>query len=192
MSATRTKPKFEVGDRVRVKLGSHEITGEVVEYRGAIGKSQRHLFVVELPMDPYEPETRSYYEEAMTAVPPDEPKPVLTREQIVEYLGDSGLLSMMLTETEAGRFTPCVWLRVDDSGRVTHTFAAKRGLVGGHGIPFVAFRNPKLFREGRGRIVEFIKGFGLTDADADQVIARAGFELRQRPAKKRVKSSPRS
>jgi len=47
-----TKTRFKVGDRVRFKLGAHNVVGKVVEDRGFIGVDGRQLVRVEVEVDP--------------------------------------------------------------------------------------------------------------------------------------------
>ena len=47
-----TKTHFKVGDRVRFKLGGHQVVGRVVEDRGFIGVDGRQLVRVEVEVDP--------------------------------------------------------------------------------------------------------------------------------------------
>jgi hypothetical protein len=47
-----TKTSFNVGDRVRFKLGAHLVVGTVIEDRGFIGVDGRQLVRVEVELDP--------------------------------------------------------------------------------------------------------------------------------------------
>jgi hypothetical protein len=47
-----TKTHFKVGDRVRFKLGAHQVVGGVVEDRGFIGVDGRQLVRVEVEVAP--------------------------------------------------------------------------------------------------------------------------------------------
>ena len=46
------KTHFRVGDRVRFKLGAHQVVGRVIEDRGFIGVDGRQLVRVEVEVDP--------------------------------------------------------------------------------------------------------------------------------------------
>jgi hypothetical protein len=43
---------FKVGNRVRFRLGAHNVLGRIVEDRGNIGVNGRRLFRVEVQLDP--------------------------------------------------------------------------------------------------------------------------------------------
>ena len=71
MSTTHGQSSFHKGDRVRVDFGRRKLTGVIVEDRGAIGMQGRHLFQIEIPMDPFEPMSLELPEDQMEAISPE-------------------------------------------------------------------------------------------------------------------------
>jgi hypothetical protein len=55
-----------------------------------------------------------------------------------------------------------------------HTFAADRGLVGGAAVPFFALLEDKVFTAKRQQVIDFLASFGLTRAEAEDVVRAVG------------------
>jgi len=170
---TKQPPAFRVGDRVTVPLGRRNVTGFVVEERGAIGVGGRYLYRVEVPMEPYEPMEMLLPEEEMTAAT-DEPAPIEPKE-VVKYLVNGGLVSILYQNIGGGRNQPLAWLCRDTLGNVTHTFLAERGLVGGRIIPFHALYEKTVFGPKAEAVTAFVESFGVSRQEAERVVAAVGI-----------------
>jgi len=172
---TKTKrppPAFRDGDRVTVPLAQRNVTGFAVEVRGAIGVGGRYLYRVEVPMEPYEPMEMLLPEEEMTAAT-DDPAPLEPKE-VVKYLVNGGLVSILYQNIGGGRNQPLAWLCRSTSGNVTHTFLAERGMVGGRIIPFHALYENKVFGPKAEEVRSFVESFGLSPGCARQVVSEVG------------------
>src|SRR5947209_7610501 len=96
MSTTQRRSLFHVGDRVRIDFGRRKLTGVIVEDRGTIGAQGRHLFQVNIPMDPFEPMSVELPEDEMEAIAPGtEVVPPLDKQHIADYLVSGGLISIL-------------------------------------------------------------------------------------------------
>ncbi len=175
MSTTQGESTFRVGDRVAIRLGRRTLTGVIVEDRGGIGVRGRRLFRVDIPMDPFEP--------MEVELPEDEMEPVaegaeatgsIDRDRIAEYLVNGGLISILRSNLLGGKNQPRVWLSLDNLGNVTHTLAPERGIIGGQMVPFGAVHDDKVFTPRRDAVLSFIEGFGLTQRQAEQIVAEVG------------------
>ncbi len=57
----KTRPLFQVGDRVRIPFGVTTLDGIVEEDRGNIGRGGRRLYVVRVEFDPSENSDETLY-----------------------------------------------------------------------------------------------------------------------------------
>ena len=133
MSTTHEHVAFRVGEHVTVDFGPRKLTGVIVEDRGAIGVQGRHLFTVDVPMDPFDPMTIEVPEDEIVRTQAGVPK--MDNTKIIEYLTNGGLVSI-LRSNAGGKNQPNVWLCLDNLGNVTHTFLPERGVRGGKVAPF--------------------------------------------------------
>src|SRR5437667_12049024 len=102
MSTTHRHASFRLGDRVKVAFGRRKLTGVIVEDRGAIGAQGRHLFQVNIPMDPFEPMMVELPEDEIEAVAAGSDDAVsIDKHKIIAYLVNGGLISI-LRSTLAG------------------------------------------------------------------------------------------
>lgn len=172
--ASRKAP-FQVGDRVQFGFGRRTLRGTIIEDHGPIGVQGRHLFQVNVPMDPFEPMAVELAEDDLVAIPPgDEPADSIDHATIVEFLAQGGLISILRSNMSGGTRQPRVWLCRDSLDNMTYTFDEARGLVGGQPIPQGALRNAKVSASRRDGVVAFVEGFGLTHDEAVTVVNRAG------------------
>ena len=175
MSTTRGRSSFQVGDRVRIDLGRHKLTGVIVEDRGAIGVGGRRLFQVSIPIDPFEPMTMELPENEMEAVSAEtEASTSMDKQKIIDYLVNGGLISILHSNLSGGRNQPRVWLCPDQLGNVTHTFVSERGVIGGQLVPFGALHHDKIFKVKREPVVSFVESFGLSHQEAEDVVSEVG------------------
>lgn len=174
MSTTHKYSPFRVGDRVRIDLGPHKLTGVIVEDRGAIGIQGRHLFRVDVPMDPFEPMTVELPEDEIEAARTEEGTAPITKEKIMDYLKNGGLISILRSNISGGKNQPRAWLCLDNLGNVTHTFTPERGILGGQLVPFGAVSDEKIFAPKRDCVVSFVETFDLSYDEADTVVSEVG------------------
>jgi hypothetical protein len=175
MSVTHGQSSFQVGDRVRVDFGRRKLTGVIVEDRGAIGAQGRHLFQVDIPMDPFEPMTMELPEDEMEAIPPGtELARPIDPQRIIDYLINGGLISILRSNLSGGKNQPRGWLCLDQLGNVTHTFVPERGVIGGQLVPFRAVHEDKVFTPKRNAVLSFIESFGLSRQEAEKIVSDVG------------------
>lgn len=175
MSTIHKAPAFHLGDRVRVDFGRRKLTGVIVEDRGPIGARGRHLFLIEIPMDPFEPMSVELPEDELEAIPPGaETTRSIDKRKIVDYLVNGGLISILRSNLSGGRNQPRVWLCLDQLGNVTHTYVPERGVVGGQFIPFSAVQDDKIFAPQRESVISFVENFGLNRQQAQTVVSEVG------------------
>ncbi|QDU60564.1 hypothetical protein Pan216_14100 [Planctomycetes bacterium Pan216] len=162
-----------VGQKVRVPLGTRVVGGVVIEDRGPIGVGGRHLFMVEIPNDPDEPDVVMRAEDEL--VKDTTPVTGLTEVEIQEFLENGGLVSILRRNMSGGRSQPSVWLCRSSLGNVTYTFDEERGLVGGLRIPFFSLKGERVFQPKVPEVVAFlVDGFGLSKHGANAVIRKVG------------------
>jgi len=175
MSAIRGHSVFHVGDRVRVDFGRRKLSGVIVEDRGAIGVHGRHLFQVDIPMDPFEPMRVELPEDEMEPIPPETETPQrIDTGRIAEYLVNGGLISILRSGLSGGRHQPRVWLCLDQLGNVTHTFVPERGVIGGQPVPAGAVHDDRIFTPKRDCVISFVESFGLNHVEAENVVSGVG------------------
>lgn len=173
MSKTQEHAPYRVGDRVRIDFGRRKLTGTIVEDRGAIGAGGRHLYRVDVPMEPLDPMTVEVPEDDIEALGAED-QVMLDKAKILEYLVTGGLVSILQSNLSGGRNQPRVWLCLDNLGNVTHTFLPERGRVGGRLVPFRATQEDKVFLPRREEVKSFLESFGLTGEESYQVISEVG------------------
>ncbi len=176
MKKVRTsKPPFSLGDRVKFAIVQGTVSGVIVQDRGEVRIPGRHLYRVEVAADPDEP---AYFIVASDEIEPDDtpdPPPVPDKARVMEYLKKGGLVSVLRQNTPGGRSQPHVWLCFDTLGNVTHTFRPERGGLGGEAVPFgTLHENMRVFSAKKDRVAKFLESFGLTAAEADEVIRAVG------------------
>lgn len=88
---------------------------------------------------------------------------------IIEYFKNGNLMVLLghngLSE---------VWLGTDELGVIHHTFVRPDNDESGHIVPRSASEAGRIFSGAVQEVSEFLKGFGLSDAEADEVITAVG------------------
>jgi hypothetical protein len=189
MRTRSPKPKFKVGDRVRFDFPSYKVRGTMIEDRGPFGVGGCRQYTVSTPSDPFEPDLYMVSEDRLELdLPPPAP---LEKPEILRFLKDSGLIRLLMTNPSLdGPKDPRVWLCRSQLGNVTHTFAAERGQVGGSHVPFAAFWDGARIRaEKRDEVAAYLLTFGLTPAEAEDVIRAVGVEPVRRPRRRKVETA---
>lgn len=69
---------------------------------------------------------------------------------------------------------PRVWLTYTPVGRLTHTLHHYLGVAGGAAVPCFALFERKVFAGKQEAVIDFLKQFGLSRAEAEEVIAAVG------------------
>lgn len=176
-TASKAGP-FRVGDRVRFEFGFTTVVGKVIEDSGPLGVGGRHLYRVELPMDPDEPYIAARSESDMELVPPNEHPPVPDRIKVIEYLPHA-LGSLLDSNMPPKNPPPHVWLCLNNLGNLTYTFNPERGLLGGESPPPAAIWNEKIAADKRDAVASFLESFGLSRKEAERVMRKAEIEWRK-------------
>ena len=128
-------------------------------------------------MDPYEPEDFTIPENELEPVAKGDPMDQAPgKEEIINYLENGGLVSILMANSSGGRNQPRVWLCRDQLGNITHTFSQDNGLVGGAALPFwVLWENDRIFLPKKDQVVAFLSSsFGLTSEESEAVIEAVG------------------
>jgi hypothetical protein len=174
MSIAQGQPSFRVGDRINVRFGPRKLTGVIVEDRGAIGAQGRHLFQVNIPMEPFEPMMLELPEDELEAADRTDGAVPIDKDKITDYLTNGGLVSILRSNLSGGRYQTRAWLCLDNLGNVTHTFVPERGMIGGELVPWGAVHDDKIFRPTRDSVLSLIQSFGLTRDEAEKIVSKIG------------------
>src|SRR5216110_3139550 len=169
MNATKNKRgRFKVGDWVAFPYGTRNLVAQVVEARGPLGIHRRHLYRILVAGESTEPDSFEMPEDELAAAtPPDSAA-------IAKYLTEGGLVAILRSHLGGGQNPPKVWLTYTARGDVIHTFVAERGVVGGATVPFFALQGGNVFTDKQDQVVDFLTSFGLTQPEAQEVVARVG------------------
>lgn len=174
MSVAQGQSPFHLGDRVRIDFGRRKLTGVIVEDRGAIGAQGRHLFLVDIPMDPFEPMSVELPEDEIESIASEsETIRQIDKRKITDYLVNGGLISILRSNL-GGKNQPRIWLCLDQLGNVTHTFVSARGVIGGQLVPFWSVHDDKVFTPERDSVLSFVEGFGLNHREAEKIVSEVG------------------
>jgi hypothetical protein len=165
---TQRAAKFRVGDRVSFLYGPRRVQADVIEDRGPIGVNGRRLFRVRLELVGTEASCFEIPEVNLEAAA------VPDKEDLIRYLKSGGLAEILGANLEGGKEQPRAWLTLDSQGSVTHTFINHQGLIGGAAVPFFALYNDRIFAPRKEDVAVFLESFGLTPAEAEDVIRAVG------------------
>ena len=165
--------KFRVGDRVLIPLGIRKVRALISEDRGPLGVFGRRIYQVLVPADPFEPNVYEYPEDE---IEPWEASPerALDPAQIMGYLPNGGLISILTANRAGGRDQPRVWLCRDCLGNVTHTFTRERGLIGGETVPYMASEGNRIFEPKQLEVSSFLNSFHLNSLQVQEVFGSVG------------------
>jgi hypothetical protein len=169
------KGKYRVGDRVSLSWGFTPMEGTITEDHGPLGVGGRRLYQVEVPMDPFEPMIAELAEDEMSPFDPaNGHNTPIKKSDIIQYLKNGGLALILRSNKDGGPKQPRVWLRHDSHGNITFTFAEERGKVGGERVPEKALYHSQVFTPKRDEVVQYLRSFGLSKAEAEEVVAEVG------------------
>ena len=93
---------------------------------------------------------------------------------LVDYLANGTLINIL--QTNSGSNPPTVWITPQAAGTFRYGFSNEPNSVGGHPAPFGAVQAGKIFRPKETEVVEFLRTFGLSKAEAESVVQRIGVE----------------
>jgi hypothetical protein len=169
MSTAETRRRrFRVGDWVCFLYGTRKAFAQVIEDRGPLGYKGRHLYRISILNELAEPNLFEMPEEDL------EPAAEPSRTAVIEFLKGGGLVSMLQANLVRGKEPPRAWLSYTSRGEITHTLVRERGVLGGAAIPYFALHEEKVFTGKKGEVLKFLEDFGLTPAEAEQVVAAVG------------------
>jgi hypothetical protein len=189
MRTRQPRPRFQVGDRVRITSPGYEVWGTIAEDRDPFGVGGSRQYTVSVPSDPFEPERYLVSEDRLE---PDKTPPApLEKAEILRSLKNSGLIRLLMTNpSPEGPKDPHVWLCRGQSGIVTHTFARERGMVGGAPVPFAAFwGSDGIQAHKRDEVATYLLTFGLTPEEAEDVIRAVGVSPVKKPRRRKAETA---
>jgi hypothetical protein len=163
---------IHVGDKVWIPLVAGRVCGTITEDRGALGADGSRLFRVVVPDDPYQSDEFTVQEEEITPLAPAELATLqkkLSAADITEYFIGGGLVAILVRNSPER-----VWLRRDTNGNIAFTYIEDYGIVGGRPAPQFALFGESIFEPQKNDVVEFIRSFGLSRQQAEQVIHAVG------------------
>jgi hypothetical protein len=190
MKSKNSKPqaKFRLFDRVQFQWGGKTVWGTIREDRGSIGIDGRRLYYIDIPMDPDEPHRTVMGEDELE---PDTISRVpLEKSEIIDFLKNHGLLGILIWNPSSEREDPVVWLGRGSTGKITYTFAPRRGLIGGAMVPYGAYLlGGEIDAEKKDEVAEFLLSFGLTPEEAEDVIRAVGTSAVRKPRRRTAKTT---
>lgn len=163
---------FQVGDFVWVPLAFGKAIGKVVEDRGRLGVGGRRLLRVVVPNGPYVPSDQVVPEVELQKVRDEDTKELrdhFSTNAIVDFLIHGGLLAILQAESSEP-----VWLMRDSQGNLTYTYLPGFSATGGQLAPRIALCGESIFTPRRPEVVEFVKSFGVSAAEAERVVDAVG------------------
>jgi len=167
-SVQENAKRFEVGDWVEFLFGTRKLFAQVAEVRGALGHNGRRLYRVRVP--------RGADDEDSFELPESELKAAVlpNKQNVLNYLKGGGLVEILRANLGGGRSQPRAWLTYTRRGELSHTYDSARGLIGGSTIPFFALQGDRVFTPKAEEVIDFLMRFGLTHAEAAEVLAAVG------------------
>jgi hypothetical protein len=159
-----------------------------MEDRGIVSYNGPHWYTISIPMDPYEPQPSTMAEERLE---PDSMSHVpLEKSEIIDFLKDSGLLLILISNPSTEREDPQVWLCRSQDGGVTYTFSPKRGMVGGQFVPYFAhWEGNRVDARKKDEVAAFLASFGLTPQEAEDVIRAVGTGPVKKPRRRKASTT---
>lgn len=176
-----------MGDWVSFLYGGQWLVGQVLD-QPSPGGSPHRLYRISLdPAEPNAYELAAAFDEGLgpeASLGPRtlqfkdeqlEPAPLPDKAAICTYLRYGGLLAMLDANLVPDRPLRQAWITfAHESWRLAHTFTADRGIVGGATVPFSAVRDNKVLDSKKQEVIEFLTSFGLSAADAEDVLHDVG------------------
>ena len=172
MSQQSVTTGFTQGDKVWVPLPAGRICGTVAEDRGPLGRNGEHLYIVEVPNDPFAREEFLLRGSEIKPLSEQEQHDLFDRlssEAIRKFLIHGGLVSILVRDSPEP-----VWLRLDAKGNVTFTFIEGYSGTGGKASPRFALHGEKIFINKKSEVIDFVKSFGISEAMAKEIVSAVG------------------
>jgi hypothetical protein len=172
MSRTASSTDFKVGDKVWVSVPSGRACGTVIEDRGRLGRGGRRLFYVSVPHHPYDSRVFVVDEDEIEHLTEDEQAVLYERldpDAIKDFLIRGGLTLILVRNSPEP-----VWLVRGPRGILMHTYIEGYSATGGESPPMFALHGEKISAPKRDAVVRFVKSFGLSDEDAEEVVNKVG------------------
>jgi len=173
MSGRTSTADFRIGDKVWVPVPTGRACGTVIEDRGHLGREGLRLFHVSVPNHPFSADVFLVAEDEIDHVTEDEQAAFQARldpEAIKDFLVHGGLISILVRNGPEP-----VWLRSGPHGNVTETYIEGYSATGGESPPLFALHGEKIFAPKRDNVLRFVKSFGLSDNDAEDVVRKVGI-----------------
>jgi len=163
-----TAPRFRVGDWVSMLYGPGRAMAQVIEDRGRLGINGRRLYRIHL--------NRTSEDSTAFVVPEDDLEAAIVpdRAAVVRFLKEGGLLAILRSNLAGGRAQPRAWLTTDPQGGIAHTYFAREGLIGGAAVPSLALHEGKIFAANREEVIDFLRHFGMSRPEAEDLIRTIG------------------
>ncbi len=170
----RLRAKYRVGERVQFQLGGDQVWGTITRVPAISPHHNRRWYHLSLSQDPDEPYDWMAEESEMEADSISQAP--LTKSEILEYLTNSGLEGMLISNPWSETAALPTWLCRSMGGTVTYTFDMSHGLIGGKPIPqFTLYRGGhRIDPRRKDEVAEFLLCFGLTPEEAEDVINAIG------------------
>jgi hypothetical protein len=170
----RPSAKYRVGERVQFLLGKDPVWGTITRLPRTLSHDRPKWYHLSLSQDPYEP--YDWMAEESEMEPDSISRAPLTKSEILEYLTNSGLEGMLISNPWSETAALPTWLCRSMGGTVTYTFDMNHGLIGGKPIPqFTLYRDGHTIEPRRkAEVAEFLLCFGLTPEEAEDVIKAIG------------------
>jgi hypothetical protein len=167
MPVKARRARYRVGDLVGFLFGVQRAVAQVIEDRGPLGVNGRRVYRIRHLSGMDDPTDFELPEESLEPV-------TLSTDDVREYLGGGGLVNILGRNPGSEPTPPRAWLSYTTLGHLTHTFDPENGVRGGAEVPLFALNGRKIAASEQGRVAAFIRSFGLSTADADEVVRRVG------------------
>lgn len=93
---------------------------------------------------------------------------------LVDYLANGALVDIL--RTNSGKNPPPIWITAQPNSSFHYLDSKQQNSVGGRFAPFRALQAGKVFLPKVEEVVEFLRTFGLSKAEAECVVQRVGVE----------------
>lgn len=168
MSTSRSLAhRLKVGEWVVLQYGLRRVWAQIIEDRGPLGVGGQRIYRLRFGQD----EEMIAFEASEDNL---EPAPKPDQSAVADYFKRGGLVAILQSNLSGGRNQPHVWLTFDSDGTITHTFDQDLGLIGGETVPFFALLEYSVFKPKSREVIDFLRGFGLDQAQAEEVVDAVG------------------
>ena len=114
----------------------------------------------------------------------------LEKSEILEFLKNSGLVGMLISNPWREPEDPPAWLCRTPTGKITYTFSPSHGMIGGKLVPhFTLWEGDKIDARKTDEVAEFLLSFGLTREEAEDVIRAVGVSPVWKPRRRKAETA---